>query len=68
MKLLMVKDLNLLRGNFLMGEMGKFLAVENNFSPSPGLPINVQWKGGQSRPVACNNFVTFLIRREWPGI
>ena len=28
MKLLVAKDLNVLRGIFLMGEMSKFLAVE----------------------------------------
>ena len=42
MKLLTAKDLNLLRGIFLMGEMSKFLGVG---LPSPELPIKVQGKG-----------------------
>ena len=45
MKLLTVKDLNLLRGIFLMGEMSKFLAVGEEFFPSTGFPIKVQEKG-----------------------
>ena len=38
MKLLISKDLNLLRGIFLMGEISKFLAVAYDFPPSPGFP------------------------------
>ena len=68
MKLLTPKDLNLLRGIFLMGEMSKFLAVGYDFSPSPRLPIKVQGKGEQSTPGGCNNFVAFKVRREMPGI
>ena len=45
MKLLTAKDLNLLRGIFLMGEIIKFLAIGLDFSPSPGLPMKVQGKG-----------------------
>ena len=45
MKLLTAKDLNLLRRIFLMGEMSIFLAIEQDFSPSPGLPMKVQEKG-----------------------
>ena len=41
MKLLSAKKLNLLRGIFLMREMGKFLAVGLDFSASSGLPINL---------------------------
>ena len=37
------------------------------FAPSPGLPIKVQEKEGQSTPGGCNNFLTFLLRRETPG-
>ena len=66
MKLLTAKALNLLRGIFLMGKMSKFFAVGTDFSPSPGLPIKVQGKGKQSTPGGCNNFVTFLVRREMP--
>ena len=68
MKLLAAKDLNLLRGIFLMGEMSKFLAIGLDFSPPPGLPMKVQGRGNQSIPGGCNNFVTFLVRREMPGI
>ena len=31
------------------------LAVGQDFSPSPGLPIKVQEKGEQSKPGGCNN-------------
>ena len=60
------KNLNLSRVIFLMREMGKFLAIGEDFSPSPGLPIKVQVKGKQSPPSGWNNFVTFLVRRETP--
>ena len=50
MKLLITKDLNLLSGIFLTGEMSKLLAVGKNFSPSIGFPIKVQGKGEQSTP------------------
>ena len=53
MKLLTAKDLNLLRGIFLMGEMSKFLAVGQDFSPSPGLPIKVQEKGNSPHLVGA---------------
>ena len=68
MKLLTAKDLNLFRGILLMGQMSKFLAVGHDFSQSTGLPVKVQGKGEQSTPGGCNNFVTFLVRREMPGI
>ena len=68
MKLLTAKDLNLLRGISLMGQMSRFLAVGYDFSPSAGLPIKVQGKGEQSTPGGCNSFVTFLVRREMRGI
>ena len=51
-----------------MGEISNFLAVGKDFSPSPGIPIKVQGKGEQSTPGGCNNFVTFLVKREMPGI
>ena len=63
MKLLISKDLNLLRGIFLMGEISKFLAVAYDFPPSPGFP-----RGGQSTPGGCNIFLIFLVRREIPAI
>ena len=66
MKLLTGKALNLIKEIFMMGEMSKFLAAGYDFSPSPGLPIKVQGKGEQSTPGGCNNFVTFLVRREMP--
>ena len=68
LKLLTAKDLNLWRGIFLMGKMSKFLVVGQDFSPLPGLLIKVQRKGEQPTPGGCNNFVTFLVRREMPGI
>ena len=48
--------------------MSRFLAVGYDFSPTPGFPIKVQGKGEQSTPGWCNNFVTFLVRREMPGV
>ena len=42
MNFLTVKDLNLLKGIFLMQEMSKFLAVGWDFFPSSGFPIKVQ--------------------------
>ena len=41
MTLLIAKDVNLLKGIFLVGEMSKFLAVGWVSPPSPGFPINV---------------------------
>ena len=38
------------------------------YFPSPGLSIKLQGKGEQSSPGGCTNFVTFLVRREIPGI
>ena len=64
MKLLTPKDLNLLREIFLKGQMSKSLAIEWDFSSSPGFPIKVLGKGEQSTTGRCNNFVTFLVRRE----
>ena len=49
-----------------MREMGNFLAIGKDFSPSPGLPIKVQGKGTQSTPSGGNNFMTFLVTREIP--
>ena len=68
MKLLTAKDLNLLKGIFLRGEMSKFLAFGEDFFLSPGLPIKIQGKGKQSTPGGCNNFLIFLVRREMPDI
>ena len=68
MKLLIPKDLNLLRGIFLMGEMSNFLAVGYDFPPYPGFPIKVQGKKGQSTTRGCNNFLTFLVRMEITGV
>ena len=41
MTLLIVENVNLLRGTFLVVEMSKFLAVGWDSAPSPGFPINV---------------------------
>ena len=68
MKLLTAKDLNLLKGIFLRGEMSKFLAFGEDFFPSPLLAIKIQGKGKQSTPRGCNNFLIFLVRREMPDI
>ena len=38
---LIAKDVNLLKGVFLVGEISKFLAVGWVSSQSPGFPINV---------------------------
>ena len=35
------------------------------FPPHPqGFPLKVQWKGEQSTPGGCNNFLTLSVRRE----
>ena len=68
MRFLIAKDLSLFREIFFMGEMSKFLAVRQDFSPSPGLPIKVQGKRWQSTPDGCNNFLTLLVRNEIPGV
>ena len=48
-----------------MGEMSNFLTVGQDFPPSPGSSAKVQGKvGEQSTPEWCNNFLTFLVRRE----
>ena len=68
MELLTAKDLNLLRGIFLMREMSKFLAIAYDFSPSPGLPMKVQGKGEPVRTCWVQQFCDILVRREMPGI
>ena len=47
-----------------MREMNNFLAGGWDFSPSPGFPTKVRGKGEQSTPGGCNDFVTFLVKRE----
>ena len=51
-----------------MGEMSKFLAVGQDFSPSSGFPIKFQGKGEHPTPCECNDIVTFFVRREMPGV
>ena len=51
-----------------MGDISKFLAVGQDFCPSPGFYIKVQGMGGQSTPDGCNIFLTFWVRKEIPGI
>ena len=46
MKLLIAKNLHLLRGIFLMEEMSNFLAVGQDFPSSSGFAIKVQGKKG----------------------
>ena len=41
MTFLIAKEVNILRGSFLIGKMSKFMAVGWDSSPSPGFPINV---------------------------
>ena len=67
-KLLIAKDLNLLRGIFLMGEMSKFFGCWVGFFPVPRVTHKGSGIGEQSRPGECNSFVTFLVRREMPGV
>ena len=68
-KILIAKDLNLLKGIFLMRKMSKFLAARYNFPPSPGSPLKVQGKSReQSTPEGCKKFLTLLVKREIPGI
>ena len=47
MTFLIVEEVNLLRGIFLVEEMSKFLAVGWDSSPSPGFPINVYRDNGE---------------------
>ena len=68
-KILIAKDLTLLKGIFLMRKMSKFLAARYNFPLSPGSPLKVQGKSReQSTPEGCKNFLTLLVKREIPGI
>ena len=46
MKLLIAKDLNLLRGDFSDGENECIFGCWLGFYPIPGFPIKVQGKGG----------------------
>ena len=51
-----------------MKEISKCLAVGLDVFPFARLPIKVQGKGEQSTTGECNNSMTFLVRREVPGI
>ena len=68
MKLLTAKDLNLLREIFLMGKWVNFWLLGRIFPHPQGYPWRFRGRGNQSIPGGCNNFVTFLVRREMPGI
>ena len=61
-------DSQIFKSILLMGEMSKFLAVRQDFSPSPEFPTKVQEKEEQFTPGGCNNFVIFLVRTEMSGI
>ena len=57
-----------IKGDFSDGENNYIFGCWVGFPPSPGFPIKVQDKEGQSASGVCNNFLTFLLRREIPGI
>ena len=59
-KLLIAKDLNLLSGIFLMVELSRIF-------PHPQCSL-IPRNGEQSTHCGFNSFVTFLLRREMPGI
>ena len=59
-KLLIAKNLNILRGIFLMVELSRIF-------PHPQCSL-IPKNGEQSTHCEFNNFVTFLVRREMPGI
>ena len=47
---------------------GEKMAVGWDFRPSPVIYIKIQGKGGQSTSSGCNNFLTFWVRKEIPGV
>ena len=55
-KILIAKDLNLLRGIFLTGEISKILVVRKDFFPFIIFRIKVQGKREQTIRGWCNNF------------
>lgn len=65
-KLLIAEVENLFRGNFLVREMSKFLAVGGILTQSPVFPINVQGNKEQSTPTGDNKTTSkqeiFLVR------
>ena len=68
-KLLIAKDLNLLREILSDGGNEQIFGCWVGFLPSPGSPVKVQEKvGKQSTPEGCNIFLTFLVRMEIPDI
>ena len=55
-KILIAKDLNLLRGIFLTGEISKILVVRKDFFPFIMFRIKIQGKSEQPIHGWCNNF------------
>ena len=56
-------------GFFWWGKWVNFWLLGRNFSHPQVYPWRFRGRGNQSIiPGGCNNFVTFLVRREMPGI
>ena len=64
MKLLTAKDLNLLNLFFWWGKWIIFWLVGGIFPHPQGFPQRFRGKGEQSTLGGCNDFVTFLVKRE----
>ena len=67
MKFLKAKDLNLLRGIFLMGKISKFFAVGRIFPHPQGYTQRFRGKGNSPHLVGTTIF-DILVRREMSGI
>ena len=58
----------LLENCCLMGKKWNFWLLGRIFPHPQGYSWRFRGRGNQSIPGGCNNFVTFLVRREMPGI
>ena len=57
-----------IKGNFYEGENEQIFDCWAGYFPIPAFSIKVQEKGEQPTPGGCNNFVTFLVISEMPGV
>ena len=62
-KILIAKDLNLLRGIFLTGEISKILVVRKDFFPFIMFRIKIQGKSEQPIHGWCNNFFDIFSKK-----
>ena len=57
-----------IKGNFYNGENEQIFGCWAGYFPIPAFSIKVQGKGEQPTLGGCNNFVTFLVISEMPGV